>query len=119
MCIIIQFALVVAIICSLTLLYSLQLVRAGGCGNKILKLLEGEVDAYVYPSIGTKKWDSCSGEAIVHSLGGRLTDILGNNLEYKPGRENYMNKRGLLVTMKNHDVILAKIPEHVREKFSA
>ena len=93
-------------------------MRAGGCGNKILKLLEGEVDAYVYPSIGTKKWDSCSGEAIVHSLGGRLTDILGDNLDYKPGRENYMNKRGLLVTMKNHDAILAKIPEHVRQKFS-
>ena len=100
-----------------TIPYCLQVIRAGGCGNKILKLLEGEVDAYIYPSIGTKKWDSCPGEAIVHALGGRLTDILGDPLVYDSRRENYMNKRGLLVTMKNHDTILAKIPDHVKQKF--
>lgn len=80
-------------------------------------VLEGKVDAYVYPSTGTKKWDSCSGEAIVHAVGGKLTNILGEPLVYQDQKDTYLNKQGLLVTMKDHETILEKIPEHVKDKF--
>ena len=47
-----------------------SVVRAGGAGNKMLLVLEGAADAYVYPSTGTKKWDTCAGDAIIRAAGG-------------------------------------------------
>ena len=96
-----------------------HLLRGGGCGNKILMVLEGKVDAYVFPSNGTKKWDTCGGEAIVEAAGGMLTDIHGVtiNYTYVPGK--YKNETGLLVTMDKdlHQDIVSKVPENVRAAF--
>ena len=39
--------------------------------------MEGEADAYIFPSSGTKKWDTCAPEAILVAAGGELTDIYG------------------------------------------
>ena len=36
-------------------------------------ILEGTADAYVFPSNGTKKWDTCAPEAILLAIGGKLT----------------------------------------------
>lgn len=54
----------------------------GGAGNKVLLVIEGKVHAYVYPSKGCKKWDTCAPEAILHALGGKFTDINGKNNKY-------------------------------------
>ena len=93
------------------------MIRAGGCGNKILKVLEGVVNAYVYPSIGTKKWDACAGDAILRAVGGRLTDIRGREIVYENRPDNIMNKSGLLVTLTGHDQFLDMVPEHVKALF--
>ena len=34
--------------------------RSGGAGGKVLMVIEGDADAYVFPSLGTKKWDTCA-----------------------------------------------------------
>lgn len=90
-------------------------VRVGGCGNKTMMVVEGVVDAYVYPSPGTKKWDSCAGDAIVRANGGLMTDITGQPLDYGSW-EAFRNKEGLVVTMdrRTHDAVLAKIPQAVK-----
>ena len=44
-------------------------VRSGGSGGKVLMVIEGIADAYVFPSRGTKKWDTCGPEAVLLSLG--------------------------------------------------
>ncbi|KAK3241688.1 hypothetical protein CYMTET_48571, partial [Cymbomonas tetramitiformis] len=44
----------------------------GGAGNKVLKVLEDEVDVWLFASGGTKRWDSCAGEALLRSVGGFL-----------------------------------------------
>lgn len=36
-----------------------EVKRVGGAGYKVLQLLEGDADAYVFASNGCKKWDTC------------------------------------------------------------
>ncbi len=93
-----------------------EILRMGGCGNKILLVVEGKADAYVYPSPGTKKWDSCAGDAIMREVGGVLTDVNGQLLRYDSWEE-YRNRLGLVVTMNRdtHKAILAKIPQEVKD----
>ena len=33
--------------------------------------MEGKASAYVFASLGTKKWDTCGPEAILHAVGGK------------------------------------------------
>lgn len=35
----------------------------------MIMLLEGAADAYVFPSLGTKKWDTCAPQAILEAAG--------------------------------------------------
>lgn len=36
-----------------------EVIRVGGAGYKVLQLLEGKADAYVFASGGCKRWDTC------------------------------------------------------------
>ena len=110
-----------------------SVLQAGGAGNKMLLVLEGVADAYVYPSIGTKKWDTCAGDAIIRAAGGSVTDLHGRPLSYNavdhkadPGtgdrlsfESRCMNKQGVVVTMNDMEklAILAKIPDDVLQAF--
>ena len=94
-----------------------EVIRAGGAGNKILMVLEGKADTYIYPSIGTKKWDTCAGDALLCTVGGKLTDIHGKLLSYEGDETNVRNRQGLIVTMSGHEEILAKVPKNVKKAF--
>lgn len=61
-----------------------SLVHAGGAGYKFLTIIDGKSDAYIYPSNGTKRWDTCAPEALIRSLGGTMTDIFGKEYSYTP-----------------------------------
>lgn len=100
-------------------LHPKEVIRHGGCGHKTLMVVEGEVDAYVFPSPGTKKWDSCAGDAIVREVGGVMTDVDGRLLRYDSW-EQYRNKLGLVVTMNRdtHQAILDRIPQHVKDSLA-
>ena len=93
-----------------------EVIRAGGSGTKILMVLDGKADSYVYPRVGTKKWDTCAGDALVHAVGGLLTDVHGEPLSYEPDPSNYRNKEGLIVTTNTilHREIIKKIPASVK-----
>lgn len=83
----------------------------------MLQLLEGKAHAYVFPSKGCKKWDTCAVESLLESCGGTLTDILGRHYVYDKTSE-YPNVRGVLATIGvPHDDIVGKIPEHVKDAF--
>ena len=96
-----------------------HIVRSGGCGNKILMVLEGKVDAYVFPSNGTKKWDTCGGDSILYAAGGLLTDIHGEDINYEHIPGKFKNETGLIVTMDRelHKDIVSKIPSNVKAAF--
>lgn len=79
-------------------------------------ILEGEAHAYVFATPGCKKWDTAAPEAIVHAMGGKLTDIHGDRLQYHKEVE-YRNLAGVLATKheKDHAWYKDRIPAHVRE----
>lgn len=91
--------------------------HVGGAGNKTLYVIEGKAHAYVFPTRGCKKWDTCAPEGILHSLGGRMTDILGNPLTYNKN-ENFTHELGILASYSTdeHAGYCQKIPSEVRER---
>lgn len=74
-----------------------EVLRIGGCGYKVLTLLEGRAHVYVFPSSGTKKWDTCAPEAVLSTFGGRLTSLNGQPYSYHSTVE-HANKSGLIAT---------------------
>jgi len=92
-----------------------EIVRVGGAGHKVLIVIEGRAHAYAFPSPGCKKWDTCAPEAILTALGGRLTDIFGNDIKYHKDVQ-HLNAQGVFASCSTavHDRCLAKIPEDVK-----
>ena len=82
---------------------SAAVVRVGGAGNKVLKLIDGEIDCWLYPCAGTKRWDTAAGEALLLELGGRLTDRHGALYTYDFDRDaespTLRNAEGVIATL--------------------
>ncbi|XP_047243542.1 3'(2'),5'-bisphosphate nucleotidase 1 isoform X2 [Girardinichthys multiradiatus] len=89
-----------------------EVIRVGGAGNKIIQLIEGKASAYVFASPGCKKWDTCAPEAILHAVGGKLTDMCGNAYCYNADVK-HMNSAGVLATLRNHDYYVSRVPQSV------
>ncbi|WAR19537.1 BPNT1-like protein [Mya arenaria] len=89
-----------------------EVLRVGGAGHKVLLLIEKKAHAYVFASIGCKKWDTCAPEAILHSLGGNLTDIHGKPIPYH-ANVVHKNTGGVLATVENHDWYVNQIRDKV------
>lgn len=80
----------------------LPLTPAGGAGNKVLLLLEGEGAAYVQDR-GLSRWDTCAAQAVLEAHGGVLAQLqpfeargevigytyrpssVGSNSDFEPG----------------------------------
>jgi 3'(2'), 5'-bisphosphate nucleotidase len=67
---------------------------SGSVGLKVGLIAEQDADLYVHMSGHSSKWDACAPEAILRAAGGRFTDLLGDDIEYR-GLE-MANTRGLL-----------------------
>ncbi|KAM4522368.1 3'(2'),5'-bisphosphate nucleotidase 1 isoform 2-T2 [Odontesthes bonariensis] len=89
-----------------------EVIRVGGAGNKIIQLVEGKASAYVFASPGCKKWDTCAPEAILHAVGGKLTDMYGNAYHYDADVK-HMNSAGVLATLCNHEYYVSRVPQSV------
>ena len=86
-----------------------QLLRAGGCGFKILKVMTGQADAAVM-NMKTSLWDTCAPEALVRAAGGTLTTLLGWPIQHRSlqhraaptgsSATGYGNRFGVVVTGK-------------------
>jgi 3'(2'), 5'-bisphosphate nucleotidase len=83
-------------------------LRTGSTGVKISLLARGEARIYAHPTGGTKLWDTCAPEAILHAAGGRLTDMCGAPLRYTG---ELGNDRGLLASARgvDHEALVAKL----------
>ncbi|XP_059136722.1 3'(2'),5'-bisphosphate nucleotidase 1 isoform X1 [Peromyscus eremicus] len=90
-----------------------NVLRVGGAGNKIIQLIEGKASAYVFASPGCKKWDTCAPEVILHAVGGKLTDIHGNTLQYNK-EVKHMNSAGVLAALRNYEYYASRVPESVK-----
>ncbi len=84
-------------------------LRTGSTGVKLALLARGEAKMYAHPTIGTKLWDSCAPQVVLHAAGGRLTDMCGTPIPYT-GPE-LGNDRGLLATGRgvDHDALVEQL----------
>ena len=88
-----------------------ETLRIPSTGVKLCMLARGEASFYVHPATGTKLWDSCAPQVILHAAGGRLTDMRGDALVYTG--PDTKNERGLLATAPglDHDHLAAELHE--------
>ena len=91
----------------------------GGCGYKMLLVLEGKIDTYIFPSKRSFKWDTCAGDGIIAAVGGVLTDIHGKDIDYSFVADRYENETGFLVTLNRdlHRNIVSKVPVDIKDAF--
>lgn len=94
-----------------------EILRVGGTGNKVLLVIEGKAHAYVYPSSGCKKWDTCAPEAVLRAKGGILTDVHGNDIPYDRSVV-YMNETGVVaaISKETHENCITRIPVEVKHR---
>ena len=78
----------------------------------MLEVCTGNVDLYLHTT-HIKKWDLLAGHAIVLAMGGTVTDLDNNLIDYSMAKE-YRNQGGLMVTLTNHSYYLEKLKPLVR-----
>lgn len=74
---------------------------AGGAGFKSWEVIKGNQDVYVHTTL-IKKWDICAGDAILRSLGGKLTTLQGEDVDYSGRPAHEKNEGGVIAAMHDH-----------------
>eukprot|EP00095_Tigriopus_kingsejongensis_P000748 maker-scaffold273_size229271-snap-gene-1.26 protein:Tk00748 transcript:maker-scaffold273_size229271-snap-gene-1.26-mRNA-1 annotation:"inositol monophosphatase 3" len=87
---------------------------AGGAGYKSWEVIKGNQDVYVHVTL-IKKWDICAGNAILNALGGKLTTLTGDKIDYSGRPAHEKNEGGVLATMHDHAAYVDAL-EHVEAK---
>jgi len=81
-----------------------------GSSLKVIDICSKKAELYFTTTDKIKQWDSCASYCLITESGGKMTDMLGNELKYNT---EYLNhKNGLLVSNgTNHDLIIEKYKE--------
>ena len=67
-----------------------------GSSLKVGKISSGEAEAYITTTNKMKEWDSAASYSIISEAGGKMTDMLGNDITYNNKEVHHLN--GILVT---------------------
>ena len=70
-------------------------------------MITNKADAYVHTTV-IKKWDLLAGDAILRAMGGRLTTLNNEDIQYQDSAQ-YKIDAGLLATMQHHDHYLQEL----------
>ncbi|XP_029309663.1 inositol monophosphatase 3 [Cottoperca gobio] len=94
---------------------STTLIEAGGAGYKVLSLLEmpssetssmDQADIYIHVTF-IKKWDICAGAALLSALGGHMTTLKGEDIDYSG---TPVNEGGLVASVGvDHEALIKKL----------
>lgn len=87
-----------------------------GAGYKVLRVINGSIDAYVHTT-HIKKWDVCAGNAILNAVSGQMTTLTGQSLDYSD-TQHPQNNDGLLATLLDHTKFLNVFSAAFRNKNS-
>ncbi|XP_019966881.2 inositol monophosphatase 3 [Paralichthys olivaceus] len=101
---------------------STTITEAGGAGYKVLALVEmpvqekasmDQADVYVHITF-IKKWDICAGAALLKAMGGHMTTLKGEDIDYSG---DPLNKGGLVASVGvDHKAVLERLPTWDPEK---
>ncbi|EDV99623.1 GH12318 [Drosophila grimshawi] len=89
---------------------NVSLLTAAGAGYKVLQVVANNATAYLHTSI-IKKWDICAGEAILRALGGAMTTLDGERIQYGP-HDSSVNTGGLLASLDKHEEYMELISKY-------
>ena len=67
-----------------------------GSSLKVGKISSGEAEAYITTTNKMKEWDSAASYCIISEAGGKMTDMLGNDITYN--NKDVFHQNGILVT---------------------
>ena len=67
-----------------------------GSSLKVADISSGNAELYFTTTNKIKQWDTCASYCLITEAGGKMTDMLGNDLKYNTERLNHEN--GLLVS---------------------
>ena len=67
-----------------------------GSSLKVGKISSGQAEAYITTTNKMKEWDTAASYCIISEAGGKMTDMLGNDLTYN--NKNVHHENGILVT---------------------
>ena len=67
-----------------------------GSSLKVGKISSGEAEAYITTTNKMKEWDTAASYCIISEAGGKMTDMVGNELTYN--NKNVYHQNGILVT---------------------
>lgn len=67
-----------------------------GSSLKVGKISSGEAEAYITSTNKMKEWDSAASYCIISEAGGKMTDMLGNDITYN--NKEVFHQNGILVT---------------------
>jgi 3'(2'), 5'-bisphosphate nucleotidase len=67
-----------------------------GSSLKVGKISSGEAEAYITTTNKMKEWDTAASYCIISEAGGKMTDMLGNDISYN--NEDVFHHNGILVT---------------------
>ncbi|XP_014243340.1 putative inositol monophosphatase 3 [Cimex lectularius] len=84
-----------------------RLFEAGGSGYKSLEVAVENVTAYFHTT-DISKWDICAGDAIITALGGRFTDLNGNEIDYSSRADTLLKTGVLAAPLKKHVEVLKR-----------
>ena len=97
-----------------------ELIHAGGAGYKVLCVIDGQADCYVYTRNGTIRWDTCAPEALLRSLNGQLTDVFGNNYCYANNNPKDLttieNQYGIVATCETTSYYCSFLSDELKEQ---
>ena len=85
-----------------------------GSSLKVTDICSGVADLYFTMTNKIKQWDTCASNCLITEVGGKMTDMLGNELEYNT--ENIYHDNGILVTNGIiHDIVTERYNEFSRK----
>jgi len=97
--------------------HNLTLIKAGGAGFKTISVIEKNADLY-YHHTRIKKWDICAGDALITAVGGRMTTLSGDLIDYSYDltKAKQINDEKLVVALKDkHEEYRRKLVTGLKE----
>lgn len=77
-----------------------------------MQVVFNNATAYIH-STNIKKWDICAGNAILNAVGGQMTNLQNESIDYS-GNGDSINTKGLLATLVHHKMYLTKISSNLQ-----
>lgn len=71
-------------------------IQKGSCGLKVAEICKGDAELYFTITDKIKQWDTCAAYCLIKEAGGKMTDMLGQDLKYNIEVLNH--QKGILVS---------------------